>query len=124
MTSDGPLPVAAATESLAAEKNLVLKTEISDSLPAGRGDERRITQALLNLVGNAIKYSRPRDPAEIEIRCAGTENGFVVILVRDNGVGFDMKYMHKLFGAFQRRFNDANSLYPILRRNRVWPFTS
>jgi light-regulated signal transduction histidine kinase (bacteriophytochrome) len=56
----------------------------------------------VNLIGNAVKYSRPRDPAQIEIGCAGEEDGRMILFVRDNGVGFDMQYAHKLFGVFQR----------------------
>jgi light-regulated signal transduction histidine kinase (bacteriophytochrome) len=43
-----------------------------------------------------------RDPAQIEIGCAGEEEGRIILFVRDNGAGFDMKYAHKLFGVFQR----------------------
>ncbi|BBK32941.1 phytochrome sensor signal transduction histidine kinase [Stella humosa] len=70
-------------------------------LPPAWGDAGLLRQALLNLVGNAAKYSRARDPAVIEIdgRELGNE---VEYSVRDNGVGFDMAYVGKLFGVFQR----------------------
>ncbi len=71
-------------------------------LPPVMGDRAMIRQVLANLLGNAVKYSRPRDPAQIEIGVAGEENGRVIIFVRDNGAGFDMQYAHKLFGVFQR----------------------
>lgn len=80
-------------------RNIVWKIS---PLPPVLGDAAMIKLALMNLLGNAVKYSRPRDPAEIEVRCTGAEDGFAVFLVRDNGVGFDMKYLHKLFGVFQR----------------------
>jgi PAS domain S-box-containing protein len=71
-------------------------------LPEVIGDPAALKQVLVNLIGNAVKYSRPRDPAQIEIGCAGEEDGRVILFVRDNGVGFDMQYAHKLFGVFQR----------------------
>jgi PAS domain S-box-containing protein len=72
------------------------------SLPTVVGDASLLKQVLTNLIDNAVKYSRLRDPATIEIACSDEEAGRVVLFVRDNGVGFDMQYANKLFGVFQR----------------------
>jgi PAS domain S-box-containing protein len=64
-------------------------------------DRGLMKQVFVNLLSNALKYSRPRDPAVIEVGQT-TLNGERVIFVRDNGVGFDMQYADKLFGVFQR----------------------
>ena len=71
-------------------------------LPQVTGDAAMLRQVLANLVGNAVKYTRRRDPARIEIGCQGEEDGRLIFSVRDNGAGFDMQYAHKLFGVFQR----------------------
>jgi signal transduction histidine kinase len=67
----------------------------------GRGDPRMIRIALQNLLGNAWKFTQKREEAKIEFGTiqSGEET---VYFVRDNGVGFDMAYAHKLFGPFQR----------------------
>jgi light-regulated signal transduction histidine kinase (bacteriophytochrome) len=65
-------------------------------LPQVMGDLAMIRQVWANLVSNAVKYSRPRDPAEVEIGSAGEENGWPILFVRDNGAGFDMAYADKL----------------------------
>ncbi len=70
-------------------------------LPVVEGDPGLIKLALYNLLANAVKYSRPRDPAIIDVGMK-REGGERVIFVRDNGVGFNMKYAHKLFGVFER----------------------
>jgi len=71
-------------------------------LPAVRGDAAMLRLAFTNLVSNAVKYTGPRDPAEIEIGALPGDDGMPTIYVKDNGVGFDMRYADKLFGVFQR----------------------
>jgi light-regulated signal transduction histidine kinase (bacteriophytochrome) len=70
-------------------------------LPECWGDGNLLKQVWLNLLGNALKYTRKRDPAHIEVG-SETRDGENVYFVRDNGVGFDMQYANKLFGVFQR----------------------
>jgi PAS domain S-box-containing protein len=86
-------------ESVMSSRNIVWKIP---PLPVVQGDPAMLKQVLANLLGNAVKYSRPRDPAQIELGCAGEEDGRIILFVRDNGVGFDPQYAHKLFGVFQR----------------------
>jgi PAS domain S-box-containing protein len=72
-----------------------------DGLPFVECDPTLIRQVLQNLISNALKYTRPRSPAVIEIGQV-EKDGEQVFFVRDNGVGFSMKYADKLFGVFQR----------------------
>src|ERR1041385_2278939 len=71
-------------------------------LPKVEADASLMRQVWTNLLSNAVKYTRPRDPARIEVGWEDSHQGEFVFFVRDNGVGFDMKYADKLFGVFQR----------------------
>jgi signal transduction histidine kinase/DNA-binding response OmpR family regulator len=73
-----------------------------DNLPVVEGDAAMLRMVLVNLISNALKFTRPREQAEIEIGSLPNQNSETVIFVRDNGVGFDMEYADKLFGIFQR----------------------
>src|ERR1039458_2000032 len=70
-------------------------------LPSVKCDPILVKQVFQNLLANALKFTRTRERAVIEIS-QRQEDGQTVIFVRDNGVGFDMKYQDKLFGVFQR----------------------
>lgn len=70
-------------------------------LPQVEADPALLRQVMLNLIGNALKYTRTRKLARIEIGAKGNNNE-EIIFVADNGVGFDIRYVHKLFGVFQR----------------------
>jgi signal transduction histidine kinase len=70
-------------------------------LPASSGDPALLKQVWLNLLSNALKYTRKRELAVVEIGCT-TTNDAEAYFVRDNGTGFDMRYADKLFGVFQR----------------------
>jgi PAS domain S-box-containing protein len=71
-------------------------------LPDLYGDRSMLKLALVNLISNAVKFTRTRTQPEIEIGCTEKPRDGAVVFIRDNGVGFDMKYVNKLFGVFQR----------------------
>jgi PAS domain S-box-containing protein len=72
------------------------------ALPNLYGDRSMLRLALVNLVANAVKFTRTRPQPQIEIGCADGKENEIVVFIRDNGVGFEMKYVNKLFGVFQR----------------------
>jgi signal transduction histidine kinase len=90
--------VRAATEALAHNKNLALKTEVTKSLPIGLGDEQRLTQVLLNLVGNAIKFT---DTGEVCVR-ATTANSHFAVSVMDTGPGIPEEHQARIFEQFHQ----------------------
>jgi len=85
-------------ESLAAEKKLAMKVDVPTDLPPGRGDERRIAQVLLNLVGNAIKFT---DAGEVAVR-ASAVNGSFTVAVRDTGPGITAADQARIFEEFHQ----------------------
>jgi signal transduction histidine kinase len=93
--------VFSAVESLANEKKLALRVEMPKGLPVGRGDERRLTQVLLNLVGNAIKFT---DQGEVAVK-ASANNGAYTLAVCDTGPGISTADQAKLFQEFQQADN-------------------
>jgi len=90
--------VVSAVESLAAGKKLALKAIVPADLPPGRGDERRLTQVLLNLAGNAIKFT---DAGEVSIEAQATDGAFLVS-VSDTGPGISEGDQLKIFEEFQQ----------------------
>jgi light-regulated signal transduction histidine kinase (bacteriophytochrome) len=72
------------------------------ALPVTHGDRAMLRLVMVNLVSNAVKFTRNRSAAEIEIGSAREDAREVEIFVRDNGAGFDMQHVNKLFGVFQR----------------------
>jgi signal transduction histidine kinase len=90
--------VRSATESLAQNKKLALKTEVAKSLPIGLGDEQRLTQVLLNLVGNAIKFT---DAGEVRVT-AKVVNGHFAVSVVDTGPGIPEQEQTRIFDQFHQ----------------------
>ena len=88
-------------EPLAADKKLAFKVEMAPELPAGHGDGRRLTQVLINLVGNAIKFT---DAGEVVIK-AEANNGSFYVSVRDTGPGISAADQTRLFQEFQQADN-------------------
>ncbi len=90
--------VCTAVEPLAAEKKLALTTAVASDLPRGVGDERRITQVLLNLVGNAVKFT---ETGEVTVRATAADGRFHVA-VSDTGPGISEADQQKIFEEFQQ----------------------
>jgi signal transduction histidine kinase len=90
--------VVTATEPLATSKGLKFTAALQDGLPMAHGDARRVSQVLLNLVGNAIKFT---DKGEVEIR-AIVDKGQFVLTVRDTGPGIADADQERIFGEFQQ----------------------
>ena len=96
--------VRSATESLAQNKKLALKSEVAKSLPIGLGDEQRLTQVLLNLVGNAIKFT---DAGEVRIT-AGAANGHFAVSVNDTRPGIPADECERVFEK-SRQVDSSNA---------------
>jgi signal transduction histidine kinase len=100
-TQDIAQTVRSTLEPLAADKKLAFRLELATELPPGRGDGRRLTQVLINLVGNAIKFT---DTGEVLIK-AEANNGSFYVSVRDTGPGISAGDQAKLFQEFQQADN-------------------
>jgi signal transduction histidine kinase len=90
--------VVASAGSLAQKKGIALTTEVADGLPPGRGDQRRLTQVLLNIVSNAIKFT---DTGSVAVH-VGTANDAFNIAVRDTGPGIAPQDQARIFDEFQQ----------------------
>jgi signal transduction histidine kinase len=95
--------VLAATESLAKAKGLELRADVAPAMPLGRGDERRLTQVLLNLVGNAIKFT---DTGSVTVSAIAREGRFK-LAVRDTGPGIAAADQARIFEEFQQVDNSS-----------------
>ena len=100
-------------------------------LPPARGDSILVQQVLVNLISNSVKFTAGDGKAMIDVGSTGKEDGNNVYFVKDNGVGFDMKYYDRLFGVFQRlhsadEFEGTGAGLAIVQRivnrhgGRVW----
>jgi signal transduction histidine kinase len=96
--------VRSATDSLAQNKRLLLKTDVAKSLPIGLGDEQRLTQVLLNLVGNAIKFT---DAGEVRVT-AKAVNGYFNVSVADTGPGIPQQEQTRIFDQFHQVDSSLN----------------
>jgi PAS domain S-box-containing protein len=96
-----PIVAEAQREVLAAAGGARVEITVAP-LPEVVGDAALLKQVFVNLIGNAVKYSQPSPSPRVEVGQSGPPGREAVIFVRDNGVGFDMQYAHKLFGVFQR----------------------
>jgi signal transduction histidine kinase len=90
--------VRSATESLTQNKRLALNTEVAKSLPVRLGDEQRLTQVLLNLVGNAIKFT---DTGEVRVTAKAVDNTFNVNVI-DMGPGIPAEHQARIFEQFHQ----------------------
>jgi signal transduction histidine kinase len=95
--------VYSAVEPLASDKKLNFKVEAAPDMPKGHGDERRLTQVILNLVGNAIKFT---DQGDVVIKASST-NGSFRVAVQDTGPGISEADQGKIFEEFQQADNSA-----------------
>jgi PAS domain S-box-containing protein len=89
---------AIATVSLDTKRHIDFKV---GALPAAKGDPAMVLQVFVNLISNAVKFTARKEKAEIEIGCL-SDRSPTVYFVKDNGVGFNMKYYSRLFGVFER----------------------
>ncbi|MBW7888218.1 MAG: PAS domain S-box protein [Bacteroidetes bacterium] len=89
-----------ADELLRLEPERTFKLHV-DRLPQAYGDPALLHHVFLNFIGNAVKFTKEKNPAEITIECSENEHE-LIFCVKDNGCGFDMQYADKLFGVFQR----------------------
>jgi PAS domain S-box-containing protein len=93
-------------EFVASDETGKAEIQIVGNVPSCQGDRSLLRQVLVNLISNAIKYSAKTNQPQIEIG-ALTAQEATVFYVRDNGAGFDMQYVDKLFGTFQRLHSDS-----------------